>query len=199
MIRLYKYSGLCTNTWKKFCKKWALICQSLMWWWLIGIILGEIISKSSNWQHIERLKIAILGPNWRLFRLERMAKAQMLICLFRLERMAKAQMLICLNRTSILLICNENKETCVANLIIEGIFSSKEKIFWGLCSEWVKIRREIGDGTDIHNETNSIYFKFKWLVYKWKQMLEKDDISYSLQNYELVTKWLQLFLWQPGL
>ena len=44
--------------------------------WLIGIILGEIICESSNWQHIhvQRLKITILGANWQLFRLERIAK-----------------------------------------------------------------------------------------------------------------------------
>ena len=34
--------------------------------WLIGIILGEIICESSNWQHIQRLKITILGANWQL-------------------------------------------------------------------------------------------------------------------------------------
>ena len=42
--------------------------------WLIGIVLGEIICKSSNWQHIQRLKITILGANWQLLRLERIAK-----------------------------------------------------------------------------------------------------------------------------
>ena len=42
--------------------------------WLIGIILGEIICESSNWQHIQRLKITILGANWQLFRLEKIAK-----------------------------------------------------------------------------------------------------------------------------
>ena len=30
------------------------------------IILGEIICESSNWQHIQRLKITILGANWQL-------------------------------------------------------------------------------------------------------------------------------------
>ena len=40
---------------------------------LIGIILGEIICESSNWQHIQRLKITILGANWQLIRLERIA------------------------------------------------------------------------------------------------------------------------------
>ena len=46
----------------------------LMLRWLIhvGIIWGEIICKSSNWQHIQRL-ITILGANWQLFRLERIA------------------------------------------------------------------------------------------------------------------------------
>ena len=46
---------------------------------LIGIILGEIICKSSNWQHIQRLKITILGANWQLFRWERMAKCSYFI------------------------------------------------------------------------------------------------------------------------
>ena len=40
----------------------------------IGIILGKIICESSNWQHIQRLKITILGANWQLMRLERIAK-----------------------------------------------------------------------------------------------------------------------------
>ena len=43
--------------------------------WLIGIIFGEIICESSNWQHIQRLKITILGANWQLFSLERIAKS----------------------------------------------------------------------------------------------------------------------------
>ena len=47
--------------------------------WLIGIILGEIICKSSNWQHIQRLKITILGENRQLFRLERIAKCSYFI------------------------------------------------------------------------------------------------------------------------
>ena len=47
--------------------------------WLIGIILGEIICESSNWQHIQRLKITILGANWQLFRLERIVKCSYFI------------------------------------------------------------------------------------------------------------------------
>ena len=47
--------------------------------WLIGIILGEIICESSNWQHIQRLKSTILGANWQLFRLERIAKCSYFI------------------------------------------------------------------------------------------------------------------------
>ena len=46
---------------------------------LIGIILGEIICESSNWQHIQRLKITILGANWQLFILERIAKCSYFI------------------------------------------------------------------------------------------------------------------------
>ena len=40
--------------------------------WFIGIILGKIFYESSNWQHIQRLKITILGAHWQL--LERIAK-----------------------------------------------------------------------------------------------------------------------------
>ena len=47
--------------------------------WLIGIILGEIICESLNWQHIQRLKITIFGANWQLFRLERIAKCSYFI------------------------------------------------------------------------------------------------------------------------
>ena len=49
------------------------------WRWLIGIILAEIICESSNWQHIQRLKITILGANWQLFRLERIARCSYFI------------------------------------------------------------------------------------------------------------------------
>ena len=47
--------------------------------WLIWIISGEIICESSNWQHTQRLKITILGANWQLFRLERIAKCSYFI------------------------------------------------------------------------------------------------------------------------
>ena len=47
--------------------------------WLIGIILGEIIYESSNWQHVQRLKVTILGANWQLFSLEKIAKCSYLI------------------------------------------------------------------------------------------------------------------------
>ena len=35
--------------------------------------------ESSNWQHIQMLNIPILGANWQLFRLERMAKCSYFI------------------------------------------------------------------------------------------------------------------------
>ena len=47
--------------------------------WVIGIILGKTICESSNWQHIRRLKITILGANWQLFSLERIAKCSYFI------------------------------------------------------------------------------------------------------------------------
>ena len=59
---------------KIFCKKWALHLSQLNVAMAHRNYLGEIICKSSNWQHIQRLKITILGANWQLFRLERIAK-----------------------------------------------------------------------------------------------------------------------------
>ena len=47
--------------------------------------------------HVQRLKIIILGAKWQLFRLERIAKCSYFI----------------------LLICNENKDISVANLMIQ--------------------------------------------------------------------------------
>ena len=73
--------------------------------WLIGIILGEIICESSNWQHIQRLKITILGANWQLLRLERIAKFSYFIFVY--------------PKHQVLLICNKNKEIYVANLMIQ--------------------------------------------------------------------------------
>ena len=64
--------------------------------WLIGIILGEIICKSSNWQHIQRLKIIILGANWHIFRLERIAKCSYFVYMY--------------TKHQVSLNCNENKE-----------------------------------------------------------------------------------------
>ena len=72
--------------------------------WLIGTILAKIICESSNWQHIQRLKITILGANWQLFRLERIAK-----CSF----------YFVYTKHQVLLICNENKQIYVANLMIQ--------------------------------------------------------------------------------
>ena len=71
----------------------------------LGIILGEIICESSHWQHIQGLKITILGVNWQLFRFGK--DCQMLIFYF------------VYTKHQVLLICNENKEIYVANLMIQ--------------------------------------------------------------------------------
>ena len=42
-------------------------------------LIGEIICESPNWQHIQILKMIILGANWQLFRLERIAKCSYFI------------------------------------------------------------------------------------------------------------------------
>ena len=73
--------------------------------WLIGIILGEIICESSNWQHIQRLKITILGANWQLFRLEKDCKILIFYFVY--------------PKQQVLLICYEYKEISVANLMIQ--------------------------------------------------------------------------------
>ena len=67
--------------------------------WLMGIILGKIICESSNWQHIQRLKITIQ--------------------LFRMEMIARCSCFILSTQNKVLLICNENKEISVANLMIQ--------------------------------------------------------------------------------
>ena len=76
--------------------------------WLIGIILGEIICESSNWQHIQRLKITIL---------------EVQICNFLdWKGLPNVNSLICLYTQNIkfyCMICNENKEIYVANLMIQ--------------------------------------------------------------------------------
>ena len=70
--------------------------------WLIGIILGEIICESSNWQHIQRLKITILGVNWQHFRLERIAKCFILFYFILFY--------FVYTKHQVLLICTENKK-----------------------------------------------------------------------------------------
>ena len=79
-LECLKILNLCTKRKRKiFCKKWALICHNYVLQWLIGTILGEIICESLNWQYIQILKITILGANWQLFRLERIAKCSYFI------------------------------------------------------------------------------------------------------------------------
>ena len=57
--------------------------------------------------YIQRLKITILGTNWQLFRLERIAISQMFIFYF------------VYTKHQVSLNCNENKEIYVANLMIQ--------------------------------------------------------------------------------
>ena len=73
--------------------------------WLIRIILGEKFYKSSNWQHIQRLKITILGANWQLFRYGK--DCQMFI------------FYIVYPKYQVSLNCNENKEIFIANLMMQ--------------------------------------------------------------------------------
>ena len=72
---------------------------------LIGIILGKIISKSSNWQHIQRLKITILGAHGNF--LDWKGLPNMFIFYF------------VYTQHQVLLICDENIDIFVANLMIQ--------------------------------------------------------------------------------
>ena len=53
---------------------------------------------------IQRLKITILGANWQLFRLERIAKCLIFYFIYTKHQVS---------------FCNENKEISVANLMIQ--------------------------------------------------------------------------------
>jgi len=73
--------------------------------WLMGIFIRKIICKSLNWQHIKILKINVLGSNWQLFKLKRIAKC--------------AYFILSTQNIQVLLICNDNKEIYVANLMMQ--------------------------------------------------------------------------------
>ena len=90
----------------------------------MGIILGEIICKSSNWQHIQRLNITILGANWQLFKIWK--DCQMFIFYFVYPK------------HQVWLICNEKEKKicCHFDDTIEVHFLLGNKLFWGLRSEW---------------------------------------------------------------
>ena len=62
------------NKEKNILKKLALILSVECCYGSWEFYVGKIIYKSLNWQHIQRLKINILGANWQLFRLEIIAK-----------------------------------------------------------------------------------------------------------------------------
>ena len=97
--------------------------------WLIGIILGEIICEYSNWQHIQRLKITILGANWQHFRLERIANVHILFCRPTCTQSIKFYWLV----------MKKKKLCCQFDDTIEVYFLLGINI-WGLCSEWVKVK-----------------------------------------------------------
>jgi len=45
---------------------------------LMGIFVGKLICESSTWQQIQSLKITILGANWQVFSIKRIAKCSYL-------------------------------------------------------------------------------------------------------------------------
>ena len=72
------------------------------------IILGKVICESSNWQHIQRLKITILHVDLQIGNfLDWKGLPDMFIFYF------------VYTNHQVLLICNENKEIYVANLMIQ--------------------------------------------------------------------------------
>ena len=122
-----KILNLCTKRKRKiYCRNEPSFI-TVMLWWLIGIILGKIICESSNWQHIQRLKITILGANWQLFRLERIAKCSYFI-------------LSTQNIKFYWFVMKIKKLCCQFDDTIQVYFLMGINI-WGLRSEWVKPHR----------------------------------------------------------
>ena len=75
-----KKSELCTQKKEKnILQKISPHLSQLMLRWLIGIIFRRNNLWILKWQHIQRMKITILGANWQLFRLERIAKCSYFI------------------------------------------------------------------------------------------------------------------------
>ena len=70
----------------------------------MGIYLGKIICESSNWQQIQRLTIIIIGANWQFLDWKGLPNVHIIVCLQNHED---------------LLICVENTEIYVANLMMQ--------------------------------------------------------------------------------
>ena len=102
----------------------------------------------------------------------------------------KCSYFILSKQTSSLLICNENKEICVANLI--EVFSSKEYIFWGLRSEWVNTVMIILKSVNWHNAliikdtqtswkvhvSSAMKCKHNWaLGFKLKKQIDQGNVA----------------------
>ena len=126
MIRLNsKNSELCTKRKRKiYCQKWALICHVNVRW-LIGIILGEIIFKSSNWQHIQRLKITIFRCKLVTFKIGKDCQ------MFNQKKLSTK------NIKFYWFVMKIKKFSCQFDDTIEVYFLLGINI-WGLRSEWVK-------------------------------------------------------------
>ena len=90
--------------------------------------LGKIICESSNWQHIQRLKITILGANWQLFRLKRIAKCSYFILSIQKKWYIKFYWFVMKIRN----LCRQFDDTIEVDFLL-GINS------WGLRSEWVNL------------------------------------------------------------
>ena len=108
-----------------FLQKMCPHLSQLMLRWLIRLILGEIICKSLNWQHIQRLKITTPLANWQLFKLEKIAKCSYFILS---TQNIKFYWFVMKKKKKI---CGQFDDTIEVNFLL-GI------VFWGLRSEWVK-------------------------------------------------------------
>ena len=121
-----KNSEFCTKRKRNiFCKKWALMCQLNVAMAHRNYFRQKKICESSNWQHIQRLKINILGAIWHLFRLEKIAKCSYFILS---TQNIKFYWFVMKIKTFLLLIWWYKR----------GLFPLGNKYVWGLHSEWVK-------------------------------------------------------------
>ena len=108
--------------------------------------------------YIQRLKITILGANWQLFRLERIAKCSYFILS---TQNMKFYWFVMKRKKFLLPIWWYNR----------GLFPLGNKIFWGLHSEW-EIHSIISNNKYIHTKRKGrLLVRCHCVVYTWRSVV----------------------------